>query len=179
MKRFIDQIVICPAKSINSSVLISNLTIVCGGQTGVDRASLDSAIKWGISYRGWCPAGRWAEDGLIDERYELRMTPTEDPGQRTVWNVRESNGVLIIGSMYLSAGTNLAHKTAKDLDIPVIHAQLDHEVPLVIKWLKTLDAPIVNIAGPRESEDPGIYFKSLLFLDELIATIKNDDLPSH
>jgi hypothetical protein len=29
------------------------LTIVSGGQTGVDRAALDVAIEQGIAYRGW------------------------------------------------------------------------------------------------------------------------------
>ena len=38
------------------------LTIVSGGQTGVDRAALDVAIELGIPYRGWCPKGGWAED---------------------------------------------------------------------------------------------------------------------
>ena len=40
------------------------LTIVSGGQTGVDRAALDVAIELGIPYRGWCPKGGWAEDCL-------------------------------------------------------------------------------------------------------------------
>ena len=34
--------------------------IVCGGQTGVDRAALDIAIELGLEYGGWCPKGGWA-----------------------------------------------------------------------------------------------------------------------
>ena len=46
--------------------------IVSGGQTGVDRAALDTAISIGVSHGGWVPMGRKAEDGVIDERYKLR-----------------------------------------------------------------------------------------------------------
>lgn len=43
--------------------------IVSGGQTGVDRAALDVAIKRKIPYSGWCPHGRKAEDGIIPTKY--------------------------------------------------------------------------------------------------------------
>jgi hypothetical protein len=31
--------------------------IISGGQTGVDRAALDTAIKLKIQHGGWCPRG--------------------------------------------------------------------------------------------------------------------------
>src|SRR6185295_12969769 len=40
-----------------------------GGQTGVDRAAHDAALKAGVPTRGWVPRGRWAEDGPIADRY--------------------------------------------------------------------------------------------------------------
>ena len=46
-----------------------DITIVSGGQTGADRAALDFAIEFGLAHGGWCPRGRLAEDGPIDERY--------------------------------------------------------------------------------------------------------------
>ena len=35
--------------------------IISGGQTGVDQAALDVAIKLGISHGGWIPKGRLTE----------------------------------------------------------------------------------------------------------------------
>ena len=72
------------------------MEIVSGGQTGVDRAALDAALALGMRCGGWCPAGRWAEDGPIDPRYPLRETPSGDPAQRTEWNVRDSDATLIL-----------------------------------------------------------------------------------
>ena len=50
-------------------------SIVCGCQTGADRAALDFAIEHGIAHGGWCPKGRLAEDSTIDLRYRLKETP--------------------------------------------------------------------------------------------------------
>lgn len=58
--------------------------IVSGGQTGVDRAALDVAIKLNIPVGGWCPKGRKAEDGTIDAKYPLRETKTSDYETRTM-----------------------------------------------------------------------------------------------
>jgi len=38
-----------------SSPVDRTITIVSGGQAGVDRAALDVAIEFGCPYRGWCP----------------------------------------------------------------------------------------------------------------------------
>jgi hypothetical protein len=69
--------------------------VVSGGQTGVDRAALDWAFSNDVSCGGWCLAGRVAEDGVIDCRYLLEETPGEWYSQRTAWNVRDSDGILI------------------------------------------------------------------------------------
>ena len=69
--------------------------IVSGGQTGADRAALDWAISNDIPHGGWCPAGRLAEDGAIDSRYNLQETPKADYLQRTEWNVRDSDATVI------------------------------------------------------------------------------------
>jgi hypothetical protein len=53
------------------------MKIISGGQTGVDRATLDVALSLGIPCGGWCPKGRLAEDEQISGRYPLQETPTE------------------------------------------------------------------------------------------------------
>src|SRR3989442_2721366 len=81
--------------------------IVSGGQTGVDRAALDTALALGLPCGGWCPRGRRAEDGPLPTRYPLRETPSSSYPERTVWNVRDSDGTLILHRGRLSGGTAL------------------------------------------------------------------------
>jgi hypothetical protein len=136
--------------------------IVSGGQTGVDRAALDAARSLGIAIGGWCPAGGWAEDlleppGLLALFPELRETPSSDPSQRTEWNVRDSDATLVLtrgGAR--SPGTTVTVDFAAQLERP--HLVVDVGEPaLVDGWLRQLGRGLVlNVAGPRESQAPGI-----------------------
>jgi hypothetical protein len=47
------------------------LKIKSGGQTDADRAGLDFAIEADLEHGGYVPRGRKAEDGRIDDRYNL------------------------------------------------------------------------------------------------------------
>src|SRR6478735_3602017 len=86
--------------------------VVSGGQTGADRAALDWAIAKGIPHGGWCPKGRKAEDGPIDNGYRLQETPSANYVQRTEWNVRDSDSTVIF-----SIGETLTGGSKKTVDL--------------------------------------------------------------
>src|SRR5204862_1053873 len=86
--------------------------VVSGGQTGVDRAALDVALGLGLPCGGWCPKGRRAEDGPLPERYPLRETPWSGYPQRTQWNVRDSDGTLVLLNGEPDRGTRLTIELA-------------------------------------------------------------------
>lgn len=141
-------------------IVIALLTLVSGGQTGVDRAALDVALERGMPCGGWCPAGRAAEDGPIDPRYPLRETPSADPAQRTEWNVRDSDGTLLASGA--SPGTELTQQVARRLGRPVYLWQRDAapDAAHFRRWLQIHKIRTLNVAGPRESESPGIYLSA-------------------
>lgn len=157
--------------------------IISGGQSGVDRAALDFAIANSMPYEGWCPRGGRAEDygsppGLLTDYAQLRETPSADPAQRTAWNVRDGDASLIVavgGSV--SKGTQLTEAIARRLSKPVIVIDAaDKKAPgLLAAWLERLgDAVVLNVAGPRESESPGVYSKTL----RLLASVLHEDEPA-
>ncbi len=147
------------------------MKIVSGGQTGVDRAALDVALELGLECGGWCPAGRWAEDGPIDARYPLRETPSSDPAERTEWNVRDSDATLLLTSHEPSPGTELTREIARRLRRPVFSWPSDavEDVGLFRRWLQVYAVDTLNVAGPRESESPGIYERARRILRAYFA----------
>jgi hypothetical protein len=135
--------------------------IVSGGQSGVDRAALDVALDLGIETGGWCPAGRAAEDGRIPDRYPLRETPESRPGQRTEWNVRDSDATLIVcpGEPVAKSGTAYTVDMAVKHGRPWLLVDPGDAVAAarVRRWLDGEMPRTLNVAGPRESQQPGIH----------------------
>jgi len=138
--------------------------VVSGGQTGADRAALDAAVHLGLPYGGWCPAGGRAEDlpdppGLLRRYPCLVETPPAPASTRTRWNVRDSDATLVLrlDSSARSPGTQLTVDIASELGRPVLVAYAT-DLAGVVRWLGSFGGGIVlNVAGPRESEDPGLY----------------------
>ncbi len=133
--------------------------ILSGGQTGVDRAALDAAIELGLPHGGWCPRGRLSEDGRIPEKYHLKETLSPEYVVRTRLNVRDADGTLILYREPLEGGTALTWQLAVELEKPVLLVELGF--PPVFEafrlWLGENAIRELNVAGPRESQRPGIY----------------------
>jgi hypothetical protein len=133
--------------------------IISGGQTGADRAALDFAIAYQIPHGGWCPKGRLAEDGVIDEKYMLWETETDVFAERTEQNVEDSDGTAIFSiEEELTGGTLDTLEIAKKHNRPFVHICKSNKDPETV--LKTFidqnNIRILNVAGPRESKEPGI-----------------------
>ena len=133
--------------------------IVSGGQTGVDRASLDVAMALQIPCGGWCPRGRRAEDGRIHERYPLEETDSRSYASRTIQNVIDSDGTLILAFGRVTGGTLLTKNVAEQRRKACLVVDLTepHEVAAVQDWLREHEIRVLNVAGPRASQAPDAY----------------------
>jgi hypothetical protein len=144
--------------------------IVSGGQTGADRAALEFARAAGIPTRGWIPHGRAAEDGPISFDYAgLTEADSADPAVRTRLNVRDSDGTAVFSHGPLQGGSASAADEAQRLARPLLHVDFE-PISLIAaattlrQWLEDEQVRILNVAGPRASEDGQIFGKTLLVL---------------
>ncbi len=146
--------------------------IISGGQTGVDRAALDLALELGLPCGGWCPRGRRAEDGSLPESYPLTETPWDGYPQRTRWNVRDSDGTLILTRGQPDRGTALTIELAQRQGKPYHIVDLNEPPPVeaVRAWAAAEHIQALNVAGPRASSSPGIYTAAASFLRALLSS---------
>jgi len=153
------------------------LKIISGGQTGVDRAALDVALKHRIKCGGWCPEGRLDEEGKIPDRYPMTELKKGGPDERTARNVYDSDGTIVIYFHELSGGT--AYTVGCCIEQRRPHRLIDaakyspeDAATLMVAFVVDHDIDILNIAGPRASEWLGGYDYALRAVDVLLSRLK-------
>jgi hypothetical protein len=148
--------------------------IISGGQTGADRAGLDVAIKLGLLHGGWVPKGRKAEDGMVPSCYQVKETNSLKYRDRTQLNVLDSDGTVIFSRGPLKGGSKLTEDFCIAHQKPYIHIDFDtmtkeEAKTLFTNWIEENSISVLNVAGPRESEDKDIYQMVKDFLLEALV----------
>lgn len=134
---------------------MTQLTIISGGQTGVDRGALDAALALGTPCGGWCPEGRMAADGVIADHYPVTELAGAGYRARTRQNVIDSDATLIIyfELIYPRAGTEQtllecvrAHKPYLLIDGSEFAVQRAAE--RIQQFVERFHIQRLNVAGP-------------------------------
>jgi hypothetical protein len=137
--------------------------IVSGGQTGADRAALDVALELGYECGGWVPRGRTAEDGTIPACYpNMVETTSSQPRVRTERNVRDADGTVVITRGPAAGGSGYTLAVARRLGRPALHLDLTAQsveaaARTLSVWLERVRPHVLNVAGPRSSQDGEIH----------------------
>lgn len=135
--------------------------IISGGQTGVDQAALQAAIDCKIPHGGWCPPGRICNAGEIPKAFILTETleefsekaPNIPRSLRTEWNVRDSDGTMIINFGPKEVGTEWTWKSCDIYQRPLFEFQVNlSKIEDLVKWLKRNRIRTLNIAGNSDPE---------------------------
>ena len=149
------------------------MKIISGGQTGVDRAALDVAQKYGIECGGWCPDHHLDEFGRIPEHYPLQEVERGGFNERTRRNVRDSDATVIIYIDRLQGGTD--HTLWRCIKQRKPHLLIDaakfspqEAANAIIDFTRTHTIDILNVAGPRQSEWAEGYDYAFRALDRFL-----------
>lgn len=168
------------------------MKVISGGQLGVDQAALRAARAVGIETGGWAPRGWLTEDGaapwLAD--YGLEEHPSHGYPARTASNVFDSDATLLLGDPY-SSGSKATLRSVACIGRPVLICSRIHEgksvsvgsetwpvhAPdphLAWMWLRANDVGVLNVAGSRESRNPGIGKATEKWLVEVFRLWKGE-----
>ena len=152
------------------------IRIISGGQTGADRAALDIALKLNIAHGGWIPRGRLAEDGPLDAKYKLKEMPTDSYSARTEKNVLDSDGTVILTHGKPSGGTDYTREMALRHGKQMLCIDLNLTSPSdaassITSWIQSQKIKDLNVAGPRASEDPGIYGDVFRIIEAVVRNL--------
>lgn len=136
--------------------------IVSGGQSGADLGGLWAGKALGIATGGAMPKGFRTEAGPRHNYaalFGMRATSSSNYWSRTRQNVIESDGTVIFVGRSLAGGSlrtkRLCDQFGKPcfvLGFPAAHDQHKH----FADWLASRQIKVLNVAGNRESESPGI-----------------------
>ncbi len=165
------------ARRLSPQYKIDILKIISGGQTGVDRAALDVALKHRIKCGGWCPAGRLDESGKIPDRYPLKELKGGGNEERTLRNVQDSDGTVVIYFHEFEGGT--AYTVGCCIEDRQPHRLIDaakyspeDAATLMASFVVDHDIKTLNVAGPRESEWAGGYAYASRAIDVALSRLK-------
>ncbi len=142
----------------------------------MDRAALDVALKHGIDSGGWCPTGRLHEFGRIPDRYPLKELDSGGFTERTLQNVKDSDGTVVIYPSKLSGGTEQTVKFCVEQGRPhqlidAANVSSEKAAHLIVDFVRENNIRTLNVAGPRQSEWPEGYDYAYRALDNFLDAL--------
>ena len=136
-----------------------------GGQRGADQGGLGAAVTLDLRTGGWAPKGYRTETGpaLFLAQLGLREHTSPEYPPRTRLNVEETDGTFIFGNSS-SPGCKLTCQFAQGAGKSVLilpwrqgdASPFEFEIARFRRWVQGNDIRVLNVAGNRESKNPGI-----------------------
>jgi hypothetical protein len=148
--------------------------IISGAQTGVDRAALDAALAHDFPCGGWVPAGRLDENGVIPGHYPVKELKKGGFKLRTLQNLQDSDGTLILYFADLEGGTEeTAYRCMKQRKpyrlVDATEVRVARCVDLAEAFVRSRQLRSLNVAGPRASKQPDAYAYAYEVIDLLLS----------
>lgn len=178
------------------------ITLVHGGQTGVDRGAHEAAIDSGWSVSGYMPRDRRDEIGTIPDEVARFLTAHEKTSYaaRTAANVRAATAALLVvreaGDPRETPGTAMTLEMAEERRLRWLVVDPSGDPATIARWIWTnmlvtrtqqlllLGSPQdptparLLVAGPRESKWPGARAQTRALLCRVAVALAEIGKPS-
>jgi Circularly permutated YpsA SLOG family len=152
------------------------LKIVLGEQTGVDRAALDAAMKMGSNAAVGVRRGGSTSAAEFPIVIELKNKEHSNFADRTLQNIKGSDGTVIICFDKLRGDT--AQMVQFCIERPRPHQLInaakvsaDDAANLLVDLVRKYKIDILNVGGPRQSEWPDGYNYAFRAIDLFLAAL--------
>lgn len=136
------------------------LKLHSGGQNGADQGGLKAAAGFGFETGGWIPKGWLTENGPNPslKMFGLKEHSSNKYPPRTYANVKDADGTIRFAANFNSPGEKCTLKAIYQYKKPHIDVDLNNPIPPieVAEWIKNNKISVLNVAGNRESTNPGI-----------------------
>lgn len=141
---------------------------------------MKAAKSVGYETGGWMPNGCRTEHGDKPEYidlYGMKMTRSANYQTRTSCNILESDLTLLLYRNLKSPGTELTVRLARANNKRLLMVRLENKtwdigVLNLSQTIHGFDPKIINVAGNRESQAPGIQKCAEFYLRRVLRTLK-------
>ena len=125
---------------------------------------------------GWCPTGRLDEFGRIPDRYPVKELESGGFTERTLQNVKDSDGTVIVYPGKLSGGTEQTVRFCVEQQRPLklidsSNVSTEKAAQLIADFVRANTIDVLNVAGPRQSEWAKGYDYTTSMLEAFVSSI--------
>ena len=168
--------------------------VISGGQSGVEIAALDAAIRLDIPHEGWCYRDRKTDGGTLSEHYKVKEIGSPSYFQRLEKNVKDSEGAVILNYGQLVIGSRAVKDIAERYHKPCLNVNLskhpmNHAIALIRKWMTRHDIATIYFTGTKTggSLSPNVYDEVIQIIEGVCGVereqflgfqAEDDDIPS-
>ncbi|MEE9461413.1 MAG: putative molybdenum carrier protein, partial [Bacteroidales bacterium] len=132
---------------------------------------------------GWCLPGRRCETGRIPGRYPVREVEAGDYNERTHRNIQDADATLVVTQGgFMEEGTALTLSWCEEYGQPVFHWDISDpglinlpDLAELSGWIQNHEIEVLNVAGNRESNSPGIQVYTVTLLEMLFFPQVGDE----
>ena len=173
-------------------------TVISGGQTGADQAGLLAAKSIGLRTGGTAPSGWYTDTGPNILLKSFGLSAEGDYRSRTIANVRNSDGTILLSLTLNSPGSKLTRNEARRQGKPFFEHDISELMELsagsndflnytaarkalatkIQNWILENQVQILNVAGNREKDTKHFSTTHLVqaILMEAFVRVKADDI---